>query len=476
MDRAAVVICLSVLATLCACSGSGSAADATGGDLSPADAAVQPDAAPLATPSIDGQFDDWAGLGALATDPAGDASGGFDLTVVKATARGPKLYLYFEIGKELNAPAGLAADGTLLIDLALPGGRLTVDLRGRKAYTDGDPSKTLAWSEIDYVLAPTYASKRFELRVDLDRFGVKLGDTIKIDFGGADALDAPASLTIDQPADTPVARSPDREAGTSFRVASLNAWYDALHDPTRAVAAGRLVVAVAAEVYCFQELTSATATELASTLQTLDPHGDGATWNVQMRGHRAIASRASLVPLPLPSSTQAFAAAALELAGKKLVVFSVCTTCCGYIGSLEDQARIQQMSELAATIKKLRDGTLGAALDPWRDAPVVVVGDWNLVGSRKPLDLMLDPAGPALSHWQLRHLLVDDVFTWRADDPFPPGMLDLLVHSPTRLTRKNGYVLDTADLDAAALGALGLQDADSEVSDHLMLVADFQLD
>jgi len=106
---------------------------------------------------------------------------------------------------------------------------------------------------------------------------------------------------------------------------------------------------------------------------------------------------------------------------------------------------------------------------------VVVVGDWNLVGSRTPLDVMLDKSsGPGLAHLLLRHLRGDDVFTWYQDelDAFPPGMLDVLVHSPD-LTPRRSFVLDTAELGDATLAKLGLQPDDSQASDHLMLVADF---
>jgi len=460
-----------------ACSGSSSGDDAAV-DLPITDAGGEADAAPpSATPVIDGQLDEWSIIDPLATDPTGDASGGFDLTRVKATSRGTVLYLSFDITKTLNAHGGAGSEGTLLIDVTMPAGRLTVDLRGRSAYPDGDTQKTLRWSEVDYVIAPTYASKQFELRLDLQRFGVKVGDSIKIDFSGSDALAAPASFTMTRPAATPGRRSADRAPGTTVRIASLNTYHDGLTDPPRQAAIGRLVKAVAADIYCFQELLTTPGPDVASTLQTIDPHGDGATWNVHKLSDLAIATRAALKPLPTQSSAQMFAAAAIDLGEKLLVVFTVRTTCCGYIGNPADLARIQQMTELAATVKKLRDGQLGGELDPWRDAPVVVIGDWNLVGSRTPLDLILDAtSGPGLAHWQLHHLLGDDTYTWRSETvgEFPPGMLDLVTHSKS-LKQHNGFIFDTADLDAATVSNLGLQAPDSQASDHLVLVADFEI-
>lgn len=458
-------------ALLAACSDGSPATDAAA-DLTAADAAPT-----YATPSIDGVFEDWARVPTLATDPAGDASGGLDLRALQAAGDGTTLYLRLTLAKALNAYAGPASEGTLRLEIALPKSRLTVDWRGRSAYRDGDSTKTLRWSELGYVSAPTFASVDFELRLDLGRLGARLGDEVRITTSGSDALSSPARITLGRVGAKPSLRALAREAGTTVRIASLNTWVDGLTDSARQAAIGRLLKAAAADVYCFQELLATTDAQVASRLKEIDPHGDGAGWNVSKRSDLALASRGTLVPVPEQSLSQMFAGVALELSGKKLVVFTVRTTCCGTADSAADQSRVQEMGELAQAIAKLRAGQLGSALLPWRDAPLVVIGDWNLVGSRKPLDVMLAASGPALSQWMLRHLLVDDAFTWRSDKAgeFPPGMLDLLAHGGQGLTRRNGFVLDTRDLDAATLGKLGLQSADSLASDHLLLVGDFEI-
>jgi endonuclease/exonuclease/phosphatase family metal-dependent hydrolase len=451
-------------------------ADVTVTEQGVADAA--PDATPGgAPPAMDGEFDDWKAIPTLATDPSGDASGGFDLTTVKATSRGTTVYLYFDVGKLLNAPSGLTSEGTLRIELTPSSGKkLTVDLRGRKAFSGAAPGTAHIWTELNYVLAPTYASKTFEGRVDLAPAGAKLGDTVTLDFSGSDALAKPASFTLSAPAYTSmVVRTVVRTPGTTFRVASLNTWFDGLTDPARGVRLGRLLKAVAADIYCFQEVFNAPAATIATALTTLDPYGDGATWTTHKVGDTVIATRGTLTPLPTQSSWQQHVGAAVDIAGRSLVVFTVRPVCCGHIGHSADTQRVNEMKSVAATIDKLRAGTLGTALQPWQKAPLLVIGDWNMVGSRTPLDVMLEkpPAGPGLTHHLLRHLIGDDVYTWYQTklDAFPPGMLDLFVHS-SELTPKSSYVLDTADLDAATLTKLGLQQGDSQASDHLMLVVD----
>ena len=105
-----------------------------------------------------------------------------------------------------------------------------------------------------------------------------------------------------------------------------------------------------------------------------------------------------------------------------------------------------------------------------------MIGDYNLVGSRTPLDMLTDAAGPGLQHWLLPNLIGESVATWRQNDSsFPPGLLDLVTYSPGRLVPRNGFVLDTGHLNEEELAKLGVKVKDSLVSDHLMLLADFAI-
>ena len=460
----------------------------------PADGAVDTrdeaggDAAPGAAPSIaiDGLFDDWADVPALAADPRGDQQvGGLDVVSLRATSRGGVLYLQIAADAPLNLFSGPSGAPGLAVELSLPGGeRLTVDLLAHAVYSDGDPQRALTWGDISFLVAPSYAADRYELRFDLSRFGVGRGDRVGIDVSGADTLDAPATLTLRFDAEQPpTPRDPARAADTTVRLVSLNTQFDGLSDPARRDATGRLLRAAAGDIYVLQELTNSTEQSVAARLQAIDPHADGASWNVYLdddgRG-RAIVSRATLLPLPKPGASGGYAAAALTLpGGERLVVFNIHPVCCGYAGSSADKTRIAQLGEAAQLIANLRGGTLGATFADYVSAPIVAIGDWNLVASREPLDLMVAPSGPALVRWPLRNLVGDHSYTWvapTAAGSFPPGTLDHVAHTAApALERRNGYVLDSGLLDAATLSALGLQKGDSAATDHRMLVADFKL-
>lgn len=129
------------------------------------------------------------------------------------------------------------------------------------------------------------------------------------------------------------------------------------------------------------------------------------------------------------------------------------------------------------TLRELRDGMLGPAFESSRTAPVIVTGDWNLVGSRTPLTMLEAPiggGGAALTHWLLDDIVSRQVQTWR--DPvstFSPGVLDLTAYDAAQLRPHNGFLLDTLIMPEAMLLTLGLQATDSDASDHKMLVTDF---
>ena len=425
-------------------------------------------------PIIDGRFEEWSAATLIATDPAGDAANVFDITEVHADSRGAQLFVHFDTGALLNIQSGPEQESTLRLELNFPGAlQLTVDFRNRLAFTGGNPDNFVPWCDLDYVSMSTYAADRFELRLDLAALGVGLDDGLTIDFSGSDSLSAPALFALETAAEQPTERSSQRAPCTTFRVASLNTLAGGLLDSERGPAIGRLVQSVAADIYCFQEQDSPVSS-IAGRLEDLDPLANGGAWDVHTSGDTVIASQHALVPVPHDGD----AAAIVDMGADGAVcVFSIHPRCCGYIGSGQDFSRIAEMEGVASTIEALRDGALGAGLEPYSYVPIIIIGDWNLVGSRTPLDVAEDPQGPNLTHWLLSHLSDPDVYTWRNDNGFPgsfsPGLLDLLAYSADLMTARNGFVLDSFQLDLDTLDELGLDAEDSQASDHLMLVGDF---
>ena len=125
--------------------------------------------------------------------------------------------------------------------------------------------------------------------------------------------------------------------------------------------------------------------------------------------------------------------------------------------------------------------------------PIVILGDFNLVGQASQLQRLLqgdiqDEAqfGPdfwpdwdrtALTDLQPRHAVLPFTYTWISpSSSYGPGRLDFILYSNSVLKTQNAFALSTQELPADTLGAFGLQREDSFVaSDHLPLVADFQI-
>lgn len=430
-------------------------------------------------PVMDGIFSEWDAGATAVKDPLGDATAVFDLSHVAVQTHGTRLYVHFDIGRELNLQAGPGDEGTLqlLVDLA-DGRRLSIDFRNRLACWTDRPDEPIAWTQIKYTCLPTFAAPEYELRVDLATLGARVGDTVKVQFAGSDSLAEPMSVALtDGPApDQRTADALDR-AG-DVRIANLNTFYEGLSHAPRSERIKRLLAAVNADICCFQE-------ELREELfrsgaPRVVPRKDGAPLHVHWQGDCGIATCWPLEPLPMEFAARASrshgadrstgVAAAVQMPdGRRLVVCAVHLSCCGHMGDGRDHARVREARQIAHEIERLRDGQFGQHL---RDAAVIVVGDYNLVGSREPLAVL---ESAALTEYLMCGLVDRAACTWRgdADESYWPGRLDLLTYDAARLTPAKGFILNTDDLPESMLAACGLRRDDSTASDHLLLVADF---
>ncbi|HLP86056.1 MAG TPA: hypothetical protein VK157_17015, partial [Phycisphaerales bacterium] len=350
-----------------------------------------------------------------------------------------------------------------------------VDLRGRRALID-DATVATAWPQLDFVCMPTAASDRYELRIDLSVINATVGSICEVTFEGADSFTAPVEHVLSQASPRPPARPLSRPACPTLRVVSLNTLVSGLIVTARRPALLRLIDAVDADVYCFQEEYNSTGAQIITAMNDADPRENGLPWNVIKTGELVIASQRTLVPVTFgPRYQGAVVLAEPNVPGSRdTLVINNHMSCCGYAGDASDQARITQATDAISVFNQFRAGTLTPPLQPYANVPAIVVGDWNHVGSTTPLDLWQAVTGPALTREVTRHLTRADAWTWRSGDGlgFWPGELDLVAFDASRMTLRGSFVLDTSQLDAAALLAAGLLATDSDASDHLLVVTD----
>jgi hypothetical protein len=479
---------------------------------------------------LDGDTSDWRGVPAAVRDAIGDSRGAVDLGEVRVAHDAAWVYLLIDIGAELNlqalpgplrlvldvdgdAATGAAAGGLPGVDLtvvaspAVAGGRghgVAVLVSGR----DGQRSPY----SIGLQAAPTHAARTFELRLRRgegpdgapplftgDRFAARLLHT---DSAGT-LLDATAAFTYALAPPAPVAppqpvRDADalaRAAGTTLRVLAWNVSDEGLREETDAFL--RILRALDADVLLLDEIgRSITQAWLAAFAAQL-----GGGWTARLgpaggRQRTAVLSRLPLAGvsaldyLPYPDSVRALdgepmpplmrsdlagaaadgipvSGAIVEAGGLRILVVPLDLQCCGHAGSAEDRLRVMTADAVANAV---------AAVATAQSVDAVVIGgDLNLVGSRSPLDRLargLDPAGGDLSIADAPRLDGGSYATWRQRGAFPPGRLDFVLFSGSRLEQRRAFAFATEDLADVLLAARGLRRSDSLVSDHLPVVVD----
>lgn len=415
---------------------------------------------------IDGHFDDWKKPLQRVQDETGDATAAFDLSFLEVNVSNTQVFLHFDIGQTLNLQSGKRSEGTLQLKLTLRGEKtLTVDFRERQAYLDDQTDERIAWTSLRMVSQPTYASDEVEMRLDLRAIGAKNGDTLSIQFAGSDSLDEPIDLVL---RGEPVrfGQAIDRAAPDDFRVASFNTMNQGVADENRQGKFLRLFTAVDPDVICFQEEKD--ERRFAESVSKVLPERSEERWSTHWANGAAIATYHKLRPLPLEITAGATAAITVRDA-KTWVVLSIHLKCCGYAGSPEDKLRVTQVAEIKEQLERIRSGEFGEQLV---DAPVIIVGDFNLVGSRDPLQELQDVGfddAPSLGLHDLSWA------TWRGrpEESFWPGRLDLMTFSRERAKVRRCFTVDSSLFPPSELQRTGIKRDDSSVSDHLMVVASF---
>lgn len=353
---------------------------------------------------------------------------------------------------------------------------------GVTGYDASGKATDLGHASIGVACLPTYASEAYELRLDrLAPASGVLPASGKIEVV-IDQVDASGQTLW---WDRIVVELPEREAQPALNALNLPA---KPADGVRVMSANVLFSAPLKEPEPFQRLLTQTApdvilyqewfrTDRASVEQWLADSA-GPEWSLHFPDERAgvaIATRGELLARydqPLPPSGEgrpARACAALvRTDAGELLAISVHLKCCGSAGSEEDLTRIDQAKAINAFVDWVHE--------QHPDAMVVIGGDFNLVGSRTPLDVMargLGVNGDSLLPAPAAVLGDASYVTWVDEKSrFGPGRLDWMLYDPSRSNLVNAFMLDTRVLTDEALEAMGLVRTDSMGSDHLPMLVD----
>ncbi len=475
---------------------------------------------------IDGLFDDWGPVQPTLIDPVDAAGGIVDLRDIHLTSDGRFVHLLVDFGRTVNIQESevavhlvLDVDGnesTGLNTFGLNGADLDIILGpdappgqnrrpgGVRLVSTIDPAndtlpeaQRLNPYDIGFTFGPTYASRQFEFRIER---GAKLVGLPPMLAGrrlrGKIVCADPRGSIVDQsevfdyelaPLDATaqrlLAKMPARIPG-ALRIMSWNAANGSLFDNPEPFV--RVLAAIDPDVIFLQELTDRnSASQLESFLNQRLRSKALNKWTVVFGAgggnlRCAVASKLplesaepfELLPYPdWPQRSLRVAGAFVQFANKRLLCVSVHLRCCGGIGSQQDFIRILEVETIREELRKLAEsGTVDG---------IIVAGDFNLVGSRRPLDLLttrLDITDLSLIEAEPYQLDSLSNATWSdRKQPLVPGRLDYLLFSNNAVALRSTFVLDARDLDPDALHRLGLRSDDTaSASDHFPVVADVQ--
>ena len=445
--------------------------------------------APPASVIVDGQFDDWEAIPPAYRDPAGDAGpSGVDFTIIRL-AHTPDLLL---IQIDLGTPLNLQTDPGVVLFLdtdADPEADLVYDFAARQGTFEGAP---IGQADLRVVPAPSIAAAQTEIAIPLDvlpdsntpLFGdaplrVRLadpaadGDTAPDDQGW---FEYAWSQPLPPPTALPLAKDP-----AAVRVVSYNVERDGILSIGRKEYFQRILTALQPDVIALQEVNNRPASAVEARIE----EWLGGEWYALKQRDLVTLSRYPIVegwpPARKPLHDRLFPLL-LDVNGQPLLVINAHLSCCG-----ADDERQQQADSLIAFLRNLRET---GDLPP--DTPLLLLGDFNLVGGPQPLTTLLtgdirDEAafGPdhppdadqsPLTALFPRHATTSLSYTWRSDDSeFAPGKLDYIMYSDSLLSVANSFVLFTPDMPPELLAQYDLQAQDAlEASDHFPVVADVQ--
>jgi endonuclease/exonuclease/phosphatase family metal-dependent hydrolase len=461
--------------------------------------------APAAQPQvrIDGSFDDWQ-------QPfAARADGEFlylrftlPWKVTLQGARRPiRLLLDADgdpsTGRHLpDTPEGIGPEAIVTFSPTGKAGKRGGGVGVRVVQAGGKQDAPIPAAALDLVLAPTTASRTFEVRLArtidgqsalsaaLDEGRVRMAVVAAGGQGGREWSSGVVSLSLPPRAivrtllDALPARDPD-----GLRVVSWNVFFGRPRSQPEGFA--RVLRALKPDILLVQEWDQVDGAALAGWFDKHVPaaapwHAMTASgWGVGIVSRTPL-SRLSPERIERPEGAPADdfrPDEALRLVSAQtstrigpVALASVHLRCCGHDGSWQDEARV---AEAAAVARQLQ-----AVISP-DDALRVVGGDLNLVGSRRPLEALgrgLGSGGGNLQAVDSPLLGEGADYSWRNPrSPFTPGRLDWVLHGGARGALATAFLFDSQRLSEAGRRRTKIEAGDTDQSDHLPLVVDFRL-
>lgn len=456
---------------------------------------------------LDENYDDWVNVPVLANDPLGD-QGSSNIDFGKLWVSNDDDFLFFrvEVGPEINLQDGndvslyLDTDNNNTTGLSISsiGAELVYEFGSRRGDVYFNSfQESIGHDDIFLVSSPTVTSDQFEIAISRNAVinGQNLfsGNEIKVlfknDISGADQIpDAPGGLSYtlnSQNPDPLPTYSIDKLDSSDVRVLSYNVLRDDLFAQDKQVYYSRILKAIKPDLIGFQEIyqngSSQTASKVASFLSESPSQWYHAKVDPDII---AISRYPILASYDIgPGGNGAFL---IDMNPLQVLFIVAHPPCCD-----NNSGRQAEIDGIMAFIRDAKNGTGPISLPA--NSPIIIAGDMNLVGLNEQVETLLtgnivdqatygndfDPDWDGTAFADVKPPVTDLplTMTWyRESSSFSPGRLDYIVYSSSVIRLENSFTLFTPALSQADLNTYGLQADDVvEASDHLPLVADFQM-
>jgi len=444
----------------------------------------------------DGRFEDWSGLSPAYSDQTGDGDG-IDIGRVWISNDDRRFFLRFELGEEISLQSGnklaLYLDTDNDPSTGHPVNGIGADLlwrfgdRSGRFYNEGGNIPVNAY-DLGLATAPTVTSSEFEVE-----FVAPLGESIRSTlFPGKqirwilrDEGSLSGDIAPDPGTGTPYVlkegRVPsykviplEREDPESIRITTYNALWDNLFKEKESLS--RVLKIIQPDIITFQEVGVYSEDQVRRIVTDIL----GGEWWTARKKDVVTAGR---YPIKKTGSINGNLVTLFDLPDKifprDLLVINVHLPFGG-----DDAGRLREAGNIIKFIAGVKKNAGELTILP--GTPIVIVGDFNLVGESRQLNLLLNGSdngpdwdGTSLADLFPYHSGAPESYSWQSSHRrgFGPGRLDLVIYTDSVLSPIKSYILSTETMAESDLSGYGLRRDDSPtISDHSPIVVDFVFD
>jgi endonuclease/exonuclease/phosphatase family metal-dependent hydrolase len=445
---------------------------------------------------MDGFFEDWQNIDFI--EKEANPSTSIDLVELSASNDDKYLYLRIKVDREILFQQSELRVWIDTDNNASTGSQIR-NIGYELYYHFGQRSGNLFGQNIGHfdiglVSMPTYSGEEFEVRIK--RQGVFGSNTIQIIVAGErfnnDALPTSGALSYtfqEGPFPEYTPTSLEKEDSGFIRIMNYNILFGRPLEAAYRSQFERVVQAVNADVFCFNEFYDASVTAVKGLMDTALPLSNGTGWYAtKVDGDNVTVSRYPILRAIDVSPVGNMTANWIDLPeeyGTDLLVLVCHFSCCD-----QETERQLQVDAVAAFIEEAKNP--GGRITVEEGTPIVITGDFNMVGLQQQRTTLLtgdiqntgrfgtagmpDWDDTPISDLIPFHTEAPDVTTWiNPFSSFAPGRLDYILYSDSRLEAKKSFILKTDDMPSATLSENDLRADDTGFSDHLPIVGDFEI-